>query len=261
MNYGLYMASSGAIAGMYRMDVLANNLANSETPGFKPVMASLRQRDAARVEDGLFALPSNELLERLGAGVMAMPNRVNLRQGSIQTTGQPLDLAIQGDGFFSLAAPANAPQGSPPVRLSRDGRFTLTARGQLVQASSGLPLLDAADRPITLRSTADLTIHADGRIVQAGQEVAKIALTTIPNTAALLPEGSGLFTAPTNQLAARTPATGQITSKALERSAADPIRTITDLSAAERSVGSSVRLIQLHDQLLDRAINAFGRVA
>ena len=70
MNYGMQISASGALSGLYRMDVFSNNLANINTTGFMPDVPVIRQRDAAAREDGLGAMPSNELVERLGAGVM-----------------------------------------------------------------------------------------------------------------------------------------------------------------------------------------------
>ncbi|MFG0252977.1 MAG: flagellar basal body protein, partial [Phycisphaerales bacterium JB038] len=69
MNYGLYTSATGVLAGMYRQDVLANNLANVNTTGFKQDFVTFKQRDPARLEDGLLHLDSNQMLEQLGAGV------------------------------------------------------------------------------------------------------------------------------------------------------------------------------------------------
>lgn len=258
MNYGLYLAASGTLSNLYRMDVFANNLANSQTTGFKPVFATVRARDAASVEDGLSTLPSSRMLEQLGAGVMMLPNRVSLRQGTPETTGRKLDLAIQGDGFFVV----QEGRGSDPasLRLTRDGRLALDGQGRLVQASSGKPVLDRSGRAITLAPDRDISIDAAGAVLQGGVRVGDIQFVSIPDTANLQPRGAGLFTAPPAVIAKRSPATGQLIQGAIEGSAVDPIRATMDIASAERAVGSSTRLIQLHDQLMDRAINTFGRI-
>ncbi|MFO0493203.1 MAG: flagellar basal body protein, partial [bacterium] len=93
MNYGLYLSASGTLNALYRMDVAANNLANSETTGFKSDITAAMARDAANPEDGLH-LPSNKLLEKLGGGVLAGPNRTAWRQGALQTTNHDLDVGI-----------------------------------------------------------------------------------------------------------------------------------------------------------------------
>src|SRR5262249_7869957 len=162
-------------ASMYRQDVLANNLANVDTIGFKPDTTSTRLRDSARTEDGLTSLPSNPLLERLGAGVLMSPNRVSMAQGSPETTGDPLSVAIMGEGFLAVDRGGN---GGDRIRLTRDGKMTLDAQGRLVVASTGLPVLDTADQPITLRTSSNVQIAPDGTISQGGTTVAKLQLTT-----------------------------------------------------------------------------------
>ena len=87
MNYGLYLSASGVLTNTYRQDVFANNLANVETPGFKPDLPSIRQRDPEAIEDNLGFQGSNELLDRLGGGVLAGQQRINFNQGTLRPTG------------------------------------------------------------------------------------------------------------------------------------------------------------------------------
>jgi flagellar basal-body rod protein FlgG len=258
MNYGLYLAASGTLTSLHRMDVVANNLANSETPGFKPLVASTRQRETAQVEDRLATLPSNVLLERLGGGVMLMPTRVSLRQGNLETTNRPFDVAIEGTGFLVLRQGAGT--GPESLRFSRDGRLAINPRGTLVQASTGLPVLDTTDRPITLAQNEAVSIDSSGNVSQGGRQVASIQVAEVPQTQGLRPAGNGLLTTSPAVMAKRTPATGaQLRQGTIERSAVDPLKAMLAISAAERDAGGSARLIQMFDQLMDRAVNSFGR--
>lgn len=264
MNYGLYLSASGVTANMHRMDVLSGNLANAETPGYKPISTAFRQRLSAREEDGLEYLPSNAMLERLGGGLMLMPAQVSRAQGAPEITGRALDLAIEGEGYLVVQAPAGdrgAGPGEPTLRLTRDGRLTLAPGGQLVQAASGLPVLDRSDKPIVLRGDAEVEIDSSGLIRQRGVAVAQIQVTQVPDPSRLRPAGEGTFSAPAQQIDARRRATGVVRHKAIERSAVDPVKTMVDIASAERAVGSNARMIQLHDQLLERAVNTLGRVA
>jgi len=259
MNFGLYTAASGALANMHRMDTFANNLANIETAGFKPVISSLRQRDPVRQEDGVFNLPSNSMLERLGGGVMQMPPRIQWQQGAPQRTGLPLDVALDGPGFLVLDAGDNNPG---EVRFSRDGRLTMNNSGTLVQRGTGLPVLDQDNRPITLTGGGQASISKDGQVIQDGKAIARLQTTTVADLTRLRPIGDGLFSAPKAVMEARTDSTNTaVIPGSIERSAVDPIKTMTDITAAERSISGSLRLIQLQDQLMDRAINTFGRMA
>lgn len=259
MNYGLQLAASGALTSLYRMDVLANNLANLGTVGFKPDLPGVRQRDTAKVEDGLGFLPSNKLLERLGGGVMSAPNRIQFGQGPLSQSANPLDTGIEGEGFFVMRDEASA--GKDALRLSRDGRFTRDAQSRLVSATTGFPVLDLAGRPITLRSDATVEIHPSGAVKQGGETVAQIRLATPPDLSRLTKLGHGMFQTPAEDLAALRPATGRIQQNFVEGSAVDPVSALMAINDAAKSAEGNYAMIQGHDRLLDRAINGLGRVS
>ncbi len=258
MNYGLYLSASGALTNLHRMDALAGNLANAETTGYKPMTPATRERSAARIEDGLFSLPSSTMMERLGSGAMLMPNRLSLPQGALETTGRPLDVALQGQGFLVLQSGQGAD--SESLRLTRDGRLTTDSRGRLVHAGSGLPVLDTANKPITLDPGAQVRIDGSGTIRQNGAAVATLQVAAVAEPARLRPEGSGLYRADARIMAARRPAAAAVAQGSVERSAVDAVRTMLDLSSAERAVQSNLRMVSLYDQLMERAV-AMGRVA
>ncbi|MGQ0628563.1 MAG: flagellar hook-basal body protein [Phycisphaerales bacterium] len=263
MNYGLYMAASGTLANLHRMDVISNNLANTETPGFKPMVASLRQREAARIEDGLTTLPSNALLERLGAGVMIMPHALSMAQGAPERTSRPLDVAVSGPGFLVVQPRGGAGNGESPdaVQLTRDGRLTLDKTGRLVHQATGHPVLDEANRPIEVSADEPVTISRDGAVRQGERTVAKLQVVTVENPARLRPLGNGLLGAAPTVMAKRRAVPATLIAGSYERSAVDAVRTMTELSSAERAVGATLKLIQYQDQMMDRAINGLGRVA
>lgn len=259
MNYGLYISATGATNAMYRQDVLGGNLANLDTVGFKPVIASARLRDAARVEDSLWNLPSNEMLERLGAGVHAAPNRVSFKQGPIETTGNPFDLAIRGDGFFLVRGQGEST--SEQLRLSRDGRLTQNDEGTLVRTADGLPVLDPNGREIRLPEAQRIVIQSDGRILADGEVAARIGLIDVRDRSALTPEGHGLMRPTAEAFSNRIPATGVIDQFAVEGSAVNEIETLMQLTSAARAAQGNLRMISMHDQLMDRAINRLGRIS
>ncbi len=139
MNYGLYVSAAGALSNLHRQDVITNNLVNVETIGFKPDMVVFRQRLPQRVSSGAPIEPQL-LLERLGGSPTLNPTHLDLTQGSLIDTGDDLDLAINGEGFFVVKS------ADGQMRLTRDGRFTMDARGTLVTAGGGLQVLDAKTR-------------------------------------------------------------------------------------------------------------------
>ncbi len=259
MNYGMQLSASGVLSNLYRMDVLANNLANSTTTAFKPDLPLIAQRDSARAEDGLGLLPSNRLLERLGGGVLPVGNRISWEQGTLQTTGNPLDLAIEGDGFFALRDRSDA--GTDRIRLTRDGRFTRDQSGRLVSAANGMPVLDIYNRPIQIPGDAPVRVSPDGVVTQgsSGIELARIQVARV-DTSGLTKLGHGLYQASSEALAGRRPASGVIRQNALEGSGVEAIGTMMALTDAGRAAESNFALIQSADRLMDRAINGLGRV-
>ncbi len=258
MYYGVQLAASGALTNLYKTDVFANNLANLNTAGFKPDLAYARQRDVARVEDGLWGVPSNELLEKLGAGAHMAPNAIDFTQGDLITTGNELDLAIRGDGFFVLRSEADGANSG--VKLSRDGRFSLDATGRLVSATTGLPLASVRNRPITLDPTLPVEIDREGRVTQAGAEIDRIQVINIEDRELLKKAGKGTFAIPNAALGQAIPATGLIEQGMIESSAVDPISAMMAVQSAARSVGTNISMISYQDRMMERAINTFARV-
>ncbi len=263
MNYGYNIGAAGVLTALHRQDVASNNLANIQTAGFKPDIAFTIPRQAARQEDGLYNMPSNALLERLGAGVLLAPSRTNFTQGSITPSRNPFDVAIEGDGFLTIAGGASGAGGSSAgdqIRLTRDGRLTLNARGNLVTIGEGREVLDKSGRPIELNPAQDVVINGDGTILQNGREVANLGFVDVPNRNVLRKAGDNLFTLSASAARSQVPATGTIRQHAIEESASDPIRAMMAVQSAADAVGTTAKIMQIHDDLMSRAINTLGRV-
>jgi flagellar basal body rod protein FlgG len=269
MNYGLYLSAGGALASMHRQDVAANNLANLNTVGFKPDVVTMMSRLPERLEGGALSIlgeggPADPqwMLEQLGGGQFIAPSRVDLRPGSLQQTGNPLDLAIEGDGFFVVNASRNG-AGAEGLRLTRDGRFTLNADGELVMSATGHRVMDANDQPITLDRDVPVTIDGQGNIIQDNNIVATLGFATIRDRAALKKEGDNLLTFVNGNGAQvqRQAASGSIHQRHIESSAVDPILALNSLINASKAAQANVTMMQYHDTILGQAINTFGRVA
>src|SRR6187455_217161 len=101
MIYGLYQSAAGIQASSYRQDVIANNIANAETSGFKRDVALFKERltEAQEQRGGMGRTWTDPRLESLTGGILAFPTRVDTRQGELEPTGNPLDVAIEGDGY------------------------------------------------------------------------------------------------------------------------------------------------------------------
>ncbi len=259
MNYGLYLSASGVLTHLHKQDVIANNLANVNTVGFKADTVYTRQRLPARLESPASWADPQWLLEQLGGGLFAHPTYTNLRQGNLVSTGNDLDLAVRGEGFFVTTTG----QGSGPehLRLTRDGRLARDAAGDLVMAETGLRVLDVNDAPIRLGATGSLYIDGRGQVVQNDRVLATIQLVTVSDPTRLIKTGHNLMRLDPDRNVTRQPASGAIEQGYVEASAVDPIMTLNALISTTKSIQGNVKMMQYHDNLMGQAINTFGRVA
>src|SRR5262245_60886731 len=169
MERGLYIAASGMLAELVRQDQIANDLSNASTPGYKA------DRSAQQSFGDLLLAnrKSGEAIGTLGLGTQISEIRTDLTQAPLRQTDEPLDLALQGDGFFAV----QTPQG---VRYTRDGQFSLDANGQLVN-QSGYTVLDDKNQPIKLGATDGVTIGTDGGITLNGRAIARLGVVSLTN--------------------------------------------------------------------------------
>jgi flagellar basal-body rod protein FlgF len=258
MNYGLMISASGALTSLHRQQVLTNNLANVNTAGFKPSFASVRQRDVARIEDGVMSLPSNAMLEKLGAGVMLMPTQTSMKQGSLEETGRPFDLALEGKGFFVLAQQGE--NGQENIRFTRDGQLTRNSEGRLVHAATGLEVLDEDDRAIDVPGRGAFMVDSEGWISAGAQRIAKIQIAELPDPGQLKKLGANLFGADPVVMTRRRAADATIQQRFVEQSGVNEISAMMAVTGASKAFSSNIGMITYHDKMMDRAINALGRV-
>ncbi len=253
MNYGLYLAASGALTNMYRQEVLTNNLANLTTTGFKPDQVFSRQRLPERLANGAPTDPKL-LLERLGGTTTLEPTRLVFRQGALTQTNNALDVALEGDGFFVVRS------ADRQTHLTRDGRFEITDDGELVMSTTGMQVLDDRNRPILLDRGIRTEIGIDGEVQQAGQVVATIQVAHAQDPDTLVKVGSNLIRAADGDPVLR-PADARMRQGNIESSAVEPITTLKDLVNAAKSVNGNLKMMQYHDNIIGQAVNTLGRVA
>lgn len=261
MNYGLYLSASGVMTNMYRQDVFANNLANVETAGFKRDLPSIRQRDPESIEDGYRPDVSQRLLDRLGGGALAGRQRIDFSRGSLQSTGSPLDIALDSPDDFFVVRDGNTTDGQRATRLTRDGRLSRNDEGYIVMMAGGHRILDTNDRPILVSDNAPVTIDHAGRIHQSGEEVAQIQITSVSDKQRLLKHGQNMLRFNGEQDFRIPPQLGTVKSGFIESSGVDPIKSLMSLIASTKAVTANGNMIRYHDTLMDRAVNVLGRVA
>lgn len=229
MDRMIYLAMAGAKATMARQDVLANNLANASTPGFRAEMQAFRavpvRGDGASTR--VFALEST-----IGH---------DQRPGPVSSTGRALDVAVQGHSWLSVQALDGT------EAYTRAGALQVSPEGQLV-TPAGLPVLGDGG-PITVPANATLDIASDGSVVaQVGsnrpQTVGKLKLVT-PETPLARGE-DGLFRAPDGDLPADP--TARVQSGALEGSNVSSVETMISMIAAARQFEQQMKVLQGAEQ-------------
>lgn len=211
-----YIALSRMLSQQRMMDVVANNVANSDTPGFKA--------EHVQFSDWLLKARGTAGDERTLAFSQDRATWRDLSPGTLTHTGEPLDLALGGDGYFSVKT-------GNGVRLTRAGRFTVGTDGT-IQDVAGHPLLDDGGNTITVSaSTGEITVAADGTISSGTSRIGKVGIVNVSDPGRLSAEGSHLFRAdaPTSTLAAP-----RIVQGALEGSNVVPVLEMTRMMQTER---------------------------
>ena len=237
MDSGFYSSFTGFATRLDALEVVANNLANTNTPGYKAQMAFYRSMPAWLQQS--LTTPLNQAVNQFGVLGGA---QLDLSSSNLEKTDNPTDVAMQGGGFFNVQTKAG-------VRYTRDGNFQLNAKRQLVTAQGDPVLGDAG--PIQLPS-GQLTISQDGTISVDGGLVGKLKVTEFASAADLTPEGNTYFAAQTN--AGKPAATPNVVQGSLETSNSDPVKATVTLIELQRTA-------QLMEKALAIFHNEFNRTA
>ncbi len=249
MPYGLYLSAEGAHAQAKRLEVLANNLANVDTVGFKRQLAVFQARYAEAVEQGL-EQPGSGSVNDVGGGVMVQQTKSDFSGGPLKRTEAPTDLAIDGEGFFVV-------QKGDQQMLTRAGDFRLTARGELVTAQ-GYAVLSEGGSPIVVDpANGAFQITTAGTVRQRGA-TQQLALVRPGSLGDLVRVGENLF----KPLAEPQPIPGgerQVRAGYLETSGVRPTSEMVQLIEASRAVEANVNMMQAQDQMLSGLVNRVMR--
>jgi flagellar basal-body rod protein FlgF len=244
MNSGIYGAISGSSAMMKQLDVLSNNLANVNTPGFKKDTISFRAIMASTLPQG--AEDTGEEIPSLTTETYS----IDFSAGPVKVTDNTFDLALNGDGFFVV----NTPQGKA---YTRQGNFRMDANSKLVTAD-GYEVLGAG-APIIINGSS-VSFDADGKIFVEGLETGSIDVVDFPKPYALKKIGSALFM-PNSPDATPRPATDAVVRQGcLEGSNVNTLEEMVRMIETTRSSETCQRMIQNYDQMTGRAVNDLGKV-
>jgi len=229
-----YVSLSQQSALSQVMDVLANDMANMSTPGFKVEMPVSKEYPVT--------LPSGQTVSYVAdVGVWR-----DTRQGDLTYTANPLDVSINGAGYFSVTTPSG-------MRYTRNGSFQIGANNQLVTAQ-GYPVLSNQQTPITLpKGSGAVVIGSDGTIMtRTGTTIAKLGVSDFSDQEQLIPQEDGLYDTEATPTADTASTIKQGT---IEASNAQPIVLLTKLMAVQRAYSDAQSMSEDEDTRIKNAID------
>src|SRR5689334_9571792 len=251
----LYTAATGMAAQELNVQVISNNIANLRTTGFKKQRAAFQdliydhvRRVAAQASDQGTILPVGV---DIGGGVKTVGTPRLMTQGTLSQTGNDLDVAIRGEGFFKIQLPDGT------FAYTRDGSFQMDAQGRIVTAQGNL-----VQPGITIpNNSTSLTINSQGQVsvIVAGNTnptiLGQLTLTRFINKAGLLPIGDNMFqetpaSGPPQDGLAATDGMGDVQQGNLEQANVEAVTEISDLIAAQRAYEMNSKVITATDQML-----------
>lgn len=250
---GLYMAACGMLVESTRNDVIANNLANVGTTGFKKDAVAVRSFPEVLVERMNDGQPAR--VGPLSQGTVIDEIRTFHGVGPLVSTNRGLDVALPTDGFLAVQTPGGE-------RYTRNGSFDVSSDGYLVTTDGypvlgeyGLIFVDMYGQP-----AGSLQISEDGQVLVGGELVDRLLLVTTGDKRQLQKEGSSLYALSDPEAQMENLTGYSLKVGFLESSNVNPISEMVDLITAMRSFEAGSRMVQAYDSTLDRAVNDIARV-
>ena len=254
---GLYAAYTGMINQQKRMDTVTNNLANATTTGYKReglTSKSFDQMLTMKIND--LSVPYlNEGIGRMSLGVKIGENYTDYSQGSFKETGNTYDLALDGNGFFTVSFTDK--NGSESVKYTRDGEFTTdvdgylrTLEGDYVQGQGGNIMIPTEAARITVDENGD--IYADDEYVDT------IQIVDFEDYNYIKKYGENLYDIVEG--GTETESAAKVRQGYLEMSNINVVKEMVEMITISRAYESNQKLIQTEDEMLDKSVNTVGKV-
>lgn len=247
MTKGFYNLTSGMLSQTRRLDVVANNMTNLSTSGYKAetytdttfdnvLISRVRQHEQEVIGEESYLLAPDQLY-------------VNYEQGNLEETGLPLDFAIAGNGFFAVQTDAG-------VEYTRNGSFSVDAQGYLTLPNQGR-VLGTDGQPIYLAGD-NITADQSGRIFTVdGVYAGQIGVYEFPDTEQLAKNENGMFDANGQAPAASD---SQVMWKYVENSNVDMMTEMSRMLTAQRALQSAAQVLKLYDGVLTKSTTEIGRM-
>lgn len=245
---GIYTALTGAVAQQQSLDVIANNVANVNTAGYRADRAAFSQFLAGAQRDPDAVSQLGQPGARVDHFVHVDAVAHDYTDGALKLTGNPLDMALSGDGFFAI----QTPQGE---RLTRSGSFVMGDGGVLTTAD-GHPVLGTDDKPIHLPSDRNIHVEGDGTLKMDALVLGKLKLVRAEDPAQLEKESATWFKAAPNAQLANADVT--VTQGHIEASNVNAVAGLNDMIAVSRSFDALQKVIESFQKIDERTARDLG---
>lgn len=251
MSGAMYVAAAGALLQQMRMEVLSNNLANINTVGFKNDqvvfrMEELLNQNTETIQDG-----TGESVQQLSPYSPPMDYFTDFSSGSLKQTGNALDVALTGDGFFTVQTPDGA-------QYTRKGNFTINDEG-ILTTQDGFPVMGDSGE-ITIDGSG-ISIDGQGEISVDGTVVDSLRIVTFNDKTDLIKAGNTQFKTVDPGNIGQQMASPAVSQGYLETSNVDGIRAMTEMIESTRLFESYQKAIKTQDETTAKAINDVGAPA
>ena len=258
MATGLYIPMGGARNQERRLETLANDLANAQTPGFKSQETIYRQihNDVTALGNPNQAMGMNHPVRFLPEDRLpvVMDERfTKFNQGALRQTGSDLDLALTNEGFFTVQGPAG------PV-YTRNGAFSLNRDGVLVN-DAGQSVLGVNGAPLQIPAAqGKLTVSREGNVFVAGEQVGRLGIVKFPNMQELIRMGNSNYRHPDPNIVPEQADNADVRQGYLEQSNVSPVHTMAMLIKTNRVFELNTRSMQAYKAMDDQAARDVGRI-
>lgn len=264
---GIFTALSGASAQNDRLETIANNIANANTPGFKrdqqvfkEYLTSL-EKDPTTLEVPRLPASIESFYDMRGGDKTSVTNVgtfSDFSQGALKATGNPLDFALEGKGFMEVLSPSG-------IRWTRSGNFKVDTNGRLV-TKEGFPVLSAGTgsaegRMIQIGNGQKVSVGEQGGIYVEGNKVADLSVVDITPIDSLHKVGHNMYKLRDNMNPEVQPVVGtKVTQGFVEGSNVDIVREMTDMISAHRVFEANQKAVKAYDSIAEKLVNSVPRI-
>lgn len=254
---GLYTSYTGMVNEQKRLDIIANNLANAATTGYKEENVTNQSFDdvlTIKIRDESEAY-NDRPIGHMSLGVKLGEVYTNFGQGSLRQTDNTYDLAIEGKGFFNIQYTDK--NGVTSTRYTRDGSFTMTSDGYIVD-KDGNHLLGEAGEVMIPVDAVDIIFDTNGNIYANGTYIDSLLITDFENHDYLSKTGDTMYE--TLEGAVEVPGSAMVRQGFTEQSNVNVVSEMVEMITITRAYEANQKVLQSVDSTLDLAVNSVGKV-